>query len=239
MVSRAHAPQAALARLHATDLFNGLSDPALTTLASVLTIRRIPRRGAIFHQGDQGISLYVIEKGTIHCHMITEDGRELTVAVLGPGEIVGELAFLDGRGRSASATALSDAQLWILNRDDFYSFIRRYPDAAPPILAALSERFRRTYDELRKRSFATTEARLAQRLADLARIHGRREGDGILITARTTQGHLAELIGRSRVTVNKTLAGFEADGLIRRVGHRIVVLDLDRLSMMADEEAAG
>ena len=93
MVSRAHAPQAALARLHATDLFNGLSDPALTTLASVLTIRRIPRRGAIFHQGDQGISLYVIEKGTIHCHMITEDGRELTVAVLGPGEIVGELAF--------------------------------------------------------------------------------------------------------------------------------------------------
>ena len=101
----------------------------------------------------------------------------------------------------------------------------------------MSERFRRTYDELRVRSFASTEARLALRLADLAHVHGKRHADGILIATRTTQGHLAELIGRSRVTVNKMLGRFEAAGLIKRVGHRIIISDLAALKRMATEDA--
>lgn len=87
---------------------------------------------------------------------------------------------------------------------------------------------------MRKRSFASTEARLAQRLVDQACVPGRPVKQGVLIGARTTQGQLAELIGRSRVTVNKTLAQFEADGLIQRVGHRIVVRDILGLKGLSD-----
>jgi CRP-like cAMP-binding protein len=237
VISRTRQPQAAAQALRASDMFGGLSESELLALASLLTLRRVTRRSTVFHQGDEGISLFVVERGTIYCHMITDDGRELTVAVLGPGEILGELAFLDGHPRSATATALADSELWVLSREDFYNFVRRFPEAAPPVLAALSERFRRTYDELRKRSFASTEARLAQRLVDLARVHGRPAQQGVLIGARTTQGQLAELIGRSRVTVNKTLAQFEADGLIQRVGHRIVVRDIGGLKRLADAGA--
>ncbi len=237
VINRTRQPHAAAEALRASDMFGGLSDPEVLALASLLAMRRVTRHSTVFHQGDEGMSLFVVERGTIHCHMVTDDGRELTVAVVGPGEIVGELAFLDGQARSATATALDDSELWVLSSDDFYSFVRRFPEAAPPVLAALSERFRRTYDELRKRSFASTEARLAQRLVDLARVHGRPVQQGVLIASRTTQGQLAELIGRSRVTVNKTLAQFEADGLNQRVGHRIVVRDIRSLKGLADSDS--
>ncbi len=238
VISRTSASQTAARTLRETDLFGSLGDAEIAALGSIVTRRRVPRRGLLFHQGDVGISLFVVERGSIHCHLVTEDGRELTVGVFGRGEVVGELAFLDGHGRSASATALSDSELWVLARDDFYRFIRRYPEAAPHVLARLSERFRRAYDDLRRRSFASTEARLAERLIDLMRVHGRLEGDGVLIATRATQGQLAELIGRSRVTVNKTLADFEARGLVRRIGHRILVLDPNRLEEVAHEDVA-
>ncbi|MBM4437835.1 MAG: winged helix-turn-helix domain-containing protein, partial [Actinobacteria bacterium] len=84
---------------------------------------------------------------------------------------------------------------------------------------------------------ASTAARLARRLADLARVHGRAAPEGTLIATRATQAQMAELIGRSRVTVNKTLGELEASGFIRRVGHRIVVRDLAALERAAIDES--
>ena len=222
--------------LAATSLFGGLAPEELRSLAGLLSRRRVQRRATLFHQGEPGATLFIIESGTIHGQVINEDGREVTVAVIGANEVVGELSFFDGHGRSMTAVAQTDSRVWALNRDDFYGFVRRYPSAAQPILAAVSEWFRQSSDEVHRRSFASTSARLARRLVELARVHGRPVPEGVLIAARANQSQLAELIGRSRVTVNKTLADFETRGLIQRVGHRIVLRDVSALKVVASDD---
>ncbi len=224
----------------ALELFAGLERGLLASLAALIKPRRVTRGGTIFRQGDRGVALFLIERGSVRDHMVTECGRDLTVAVLGPGEMLGELAFLDGGEHITTTTALAEARFWELSRDDFYWFMRRHPAAAETIMARFAARFRRTFrDELYTNALGTTETRLAYRLASLARLHGRRCAAGILIASRPTQSQLGELIGRHRVTVNQTLRRFEKKGLIERQGRSIVVLAPERLERLAGTRAAA
>jgi CRP-like cAMP-binding protein len=207
--------------LERVPLLHGLGSDVLDTLAGQLRRRRYGRGEAVFVLGDPGTSLCLVETGQIKLSLPSPEGREVIIDLLGPGEVFGELALLDGEPRSADAVAIEPSQLLLLHRDEFLSFLEDHPRVAINLLGSLGRRLRRDAQLLQDATFLDVPARMARTILRLA-------GEAHT-TPRLSQSDLAGLIGTTRVTLNKWLGLFEEQGLIQREGGRIRVLDGDRL----------
>ena len=139
------------ATLRSVPLFSSLDSKATAELGEYLTIHDYPRSATIFRRGDPGDSMYLIDVGKVRISVTDADGAVVTLAELGAGDFFGEMAMLDGQGRSANAIATEDARLAKLTRDDFLSFMRSDPRVTLELLTALTARLRRTDDLLRHR----------------------------------------------------------------------------------------
>ena len=186
-------------------------------LDKLMRFARLERHGpgeVIFRKGDPGHSMMTVLKGRIKVSSSSPEGKELVLAVLAQGEILGEMAVLEGKPRSADATALEATELLLLDRRDFIPFLERNPKICIRMLALLSDRLRRTSELLEDRAFLSLPARLAKTLLDLARSQGRELEDGVRIDFTMSQGNLGALLGASRESVNKQLAAWRNEGLI-------------------------
>jgi uncharacterized membrane protein len=132
-------------------LFASLSDDAATELRNLLTETDVPSKTQVFHKGDTGNAMYLIERGKVRISITDEDRREITLAELAQGDFFGEMSLIDGRQRSADASVVDDARFAVLARPDFLTFVRSNPDVALGMLGALSDRLRRTDELLRSR----------------------------------------------------------------------------------------
>jgi len=168
------------------------------------------RDDTVFNQGDYGDALYVIQDGSVRISQVSEDGHELILIVLRTGDFFGEMSLLDGEPRSAAAIAAEDAALLSLRRSDFMRFLGQNPTAAVEMRRVLSLRLRRMDGVLEEAVFHSATVRIARRLIELLSIYGQDVEDGHLLDARLTQSELAEMVGTSRVTVNKELADMES-----------------------------
>ena len=139
------------ATLRSVPLFSSLDSKATAELGEYLTIHDYPKSATIFRNGDPGDAMYLIDVGKVRINITDADGAVVTLAELGPGDFFGEMAMLDGHGRSANATAIDDARLAKLTRDDFLSFMRSDPRVTLELLTALTQRLRRTDELLRHR----------------------------------------------------------------------------------------
>ncbi len=187
-------------------LFEGLAPDRRAGLATMMGDESPKRGDIIFNQGDYGDALYVIKKGSVRISQVSEDGHELILIVLRTGDFFGDMSVLDGEPRSAAAIAAEDSTLLTLRRTDFMRFLGQNPSAA---------------------------VRVARRLLELLTIYGREVDGGHLLDVRLTQTELAEMVGTSRVTVNKELSEMESAGVIKRVRRQILVLDIDGLNDLA------
>jgi CRP/FNR family transcriptional regulator, cyclic AMP receptor protein len=163
-------PEMTLEALRSVPLFASLDDAATTELRSLLTTEDFSGTMELFHKGDSGDAMYLIESGRVRISIADDDGREVTLAELAQGDFFGEMALIDGRKRSADARVLEDARLAILARPAFLSFVRANPDVALGMLGALSDRLRRTDELLRSRVSrnANEEERMRATMADRA-----------------------------------------------------------------------
>ena len=165
--------QMTLEALRSVPLFASLDDDAARDLRSLLSDKRVPQNTRLFRQGDRGDAMYLIESGRVRISIRDDDDAEVILAELAQGDFFGEMSIIDGRQRSADAKVIEDAQLAILSRDSFLSFVRSNPDVALEMLSALTDRLRRTDELLRSRVSRNAneeeEARLtlADRAADL------------------------------------------------------------------------
>jgi CRP/FNR family transcriptional regulator, cyclic AMP receptor protein len=161
-----------VAALRSVPLFSSLDSKATAELGKYLTIHDYPRSAPIFRTGDPGDAMYLIDVGKVRISITDADGAAVTLAELSAGDFFGEMAMLDGQGRSANAIAIEDARLAKLTREDFLSFMRSDPRLTLELLTALTARLRRTDDLLRHRVSRNVnqeeEARLtlADRAAD-------------------------------------------------------------------------
>ena len=215
--------------LRKAPLFTNLDDEVFAILTSELTEVELSRGASAFHEGDQGDQLYVIMSGKIKLGRTASDGRENLVAVMGPGEIFGEMALFDPSPRSTSATAVSETRLAGLKHENLRKVIQHSPEVSAQLLQALARRLRRTNENLADLVFSDVPGRVAKALLDLADRFGRPATDGILVAHELTQEELAQLVGASRETVNKALAEFVQRGWIRLEARAVVILDLQRL----------
>ncbi|MET1037697.1 MAG: Crp/Fnr family transcriptional regulator, partial [Aeromicrobium sp.] len=192
------------------------------------------RRGEIlFSEGDDGNQLYVVTEGKIKLGRTSPDGRENLLAILGPGQMFGELSFFDPGPRSATATAVTDVELKSLGHEALSPVLNAHPDVAHALLNQLAGRLRRTNEVVGDLVFSDVPGRVAKALLDLASRFGRRADDGIHVNHDLTQEELAQLVGASRETVNKALADFASRGWLRLEPRSVVILDLERLQRRA------
>jgi uncharacterized membrane protein len=140
-----------LEALRSVPLFASLSDEAATDLRNLLTENDVPSKTQVFHKGDTGNAMYLIERGKVRISITDEDRKEITLAELAQGDFFGEMSLIDGRQRSADASVVDDARFAVLSRADFLIFVRSNPDVALGMLGALSDRLRRTDELLRSR----------------------------------------------------------------------------------------
>ena len=137
--------------LRSVPLFRALDDAAADELCALLTMLEVQAGTPLFHRGEPGDAMYLIEQGGVRISVKDADGHDATLAEMGNGEFFGEMSLLDGHARSADATASIDSRLGVLPRAEFRSFLRKNPDIALGILTALTHRLRRTDDLLRHR----------------------------------------------------------------------------------------
>ncbi len=166
-------PEITLEALRSVPLFASLDDRATAALRSLLKVRPLPAGSPIFKMGDAGDAMYLIEGGRVRISVYDADRNSVTLAELARGDFFGEMAILDDKPRSADASAVENARVLVLSRNDFHSFVRQEPNVALKMLSATTERLRRTDKLLRDRVSrnANEEERaqltLADRMADL------------------------------------------------------------------------
>src|SRR4051794_7491515 len=167
-------------------LFAGLSDQERVALLERLRRRSFRKGARVFMQGDAGHDFYLVESGSVKICMTTGDGKEMTLAILGPGEFFGELALMDGEPRSSDAVAMDDCQLLLLQRAEFIQFVEQYPSVARSVIEVLSRRLRDDNELVQDAAFFDVAARLARVILRLADSVGSRDGDTIIIQRRLT-----------------------------------------------------
>ena len=210
-------------------LFAGLERESAMALVTSMKSIDLGRGDALFHEGEPGDRLYVVREGKVKLGRRSNDGRENLLAVLGPGEMLGELSLFDPGPRTSTASAVVDAVVLELGHDQLLAWLQENPTVAIQLLQALARRLRRTNEALADLVFSDVPGRVAKALLDLSTRFGQPVEDGVRVAHDLTQEELAQLVGASRETVNKALADFASRGWVRRDGRAVVLLDLDRL----------
>ena len=161
------------------------------------------------------------------------DGRENLLAILGPGEMFGELSLFDPGPRTATATAVAETQLVGLGTESLHGYLVARPQASYTLLAALARRLRRTNESLADLVFTDVPGRVAKALLELSQRFGRPVDEGIMVAHDLTQEELAQLVGASRETVNKALADFATRGWIKLEARAVLLMNTERLTKRA------
>lgn len=214
-------------------LFSALDAEAATALRASMVEKRVPRGDVIFAEGEPGDRMYVILDGKVKLGQTSVDGRESLLAVLGPGEVFGELSLFDPGPRTATATAVTDVVVIGLGHDNLRPWLAGRPEVAESLLQALAQRLRRTNETLADLVFSDVPGRVAKLLLELADKFGQPGPEGVLVHHDLTQEELAQLVGASRETVNKALADFTQRGWIVVDQREVVLLDMERLARRA------
>lgn len=191
--------------------------------------RRFPRGTTLINEGDRSERMIIIVSGRTKVSYFTADGREVLLAIRGPGDLLGELAALDGEPFSATVTALEDVDALMMTVDQFRTVLAQEPDVALCLFKTMSRRQR---DADRKRvEFAAYDSvgRVASRLVELAETFGEETLDGLRITLPLTQEELAGWTGSSREAVAKALQSLRNKDLIETHRRGVTVRDVEGL----------
>ncbi|PFG20746.1 Crp/Fnr family transcriptional regulator [Serinibacter salmoneus] len=210
-------------------LFADLDEETFRVVRGHMVTTNVRRGEILFRENEPGDRFWVITAGKVKLGHTAPDGRESLLAVLGPGEIVGELSVYDPGPRTATATVLAPSTFLELEHSQFVRLLDSHPALAHQLLRSLAQRLRKTNTALADLVFSDVPGRVAKALLDLAQRFGRPAGAGIRVAHDLTQEELAQLVGASRETVNKSLAEFSSRGWIQVDGRAVILLDIQRL----------
>ncbi|MEM6708934.1 MAG: Crp/Fnr family transcriptional regulator [Pseudomonadota bacterium] len=215
-------------------LFRDLDAGLQQRLAELCTPRRFAAGELLCRQGEPGDALYGLISGQLRISASSFDGQELHLNVIGPGEVIGEIALLDGRERTATATALKESNVFVLPRDAFLALVRSEGQLATHLLELLCQRVRWTSDIVEDVVFRSVPMRLARRVAILGRMHGEAQPEGTLL--RLSQSDLAQFLNVSRQVVNVNLQSWQRHGVVELGRGRLLIKSFEQLERLASED---
>ncbi|MGQ3048112.1 MAG: Crp/Fnr family transcriptional regulator [Niveispirillum sp.] len=227
------APALDTALLRRNSLFAVLDDTEMEAMLEFAKVRRAAAEERIFAKGDPGDSLYVILRGRVAVQTESDEAKVMLLNILDTGSLFGEIAMLDGGERTATVVAQEATELLRIDRRDFMPFLLQRPDLCVRLMTVLCERVRWTSAIIEDTVFLNVPRRLAKRILMLSQAYGRATDAGTRITTFVSQEDLANMLGVSRESVNKTLKQFQTAGAISYRNGYIIVHDesfLDQVS---------
>jgi CRP/FNR family cyclic AMP-dependent transcriptional regulator len=209
--------------LRTVPIFSELTDGDIASLGRLSSRRRFPKDTVVFFENEEGDFFFMILEGRIKVTILGDDGREVILSMLGPGDFFGEMALLDNEPRSATAIAVEDSELLSLHRTDFQTVLSDKNSIAASLMRILSGRLRRANHQISTLALLDVYGRVARVIVDMAREEGRRLKDGRIAFRRATHQEIANRIGTTRETVTRMLKDLERQGLIHVEGKELVV----------------
>jgi CRP/FNR family cyclic AMP-dependent transcriptional regulator len=228
-------PSSKLAVLRKHPYFSDLDPDAFDQLCRYAKHTTLKRGATIFSKGDPASSLVAVISGTVKISVSSADGRNAILNLIGPGEIFGEIAVLDGQPRTADCTANTNCEIFIIDRREFLPFVRSQPALAMKFIELLCTRIRWTSDQVEQVILQNLPGRLASALIRLTEKYKLAPGGR---TIAITQQEISEMVGMTRESINKQLRVWAARKWVRLEHGAIVVLDPEPLQELAEAGSA-
>jgi CRP-like cAMP-binding protein len=204
-------------------LFRRLSESEREALFARARTQKYAANETIFRMGSPGDSMLAVLRGTIRISVPSPDGKEIVFAIVGAGEICGEIALLDGKERTADARAATDCSVVVLERRDVLAFFSQYPDAWTKLVDILCERLRTADQQMAEFALSPVPVRLAKALLRLATSDGQPVNGRPIECVHLTQRELGNVIGATRESVNKYLGAWQRKGCLQ-IADRLIVI---------------
>ncbi len=215
-------------------LFAPLAEEELTRLAPAVRSRTAPRGSVIFREGEEVAAIHFLVSGRVKVAMMTADGREQTLTILGPGDFFPHLGCLAGGAYPATTTALEDCALLLVDLAALADLLRRNGDLALAMLLKMAQRLEDLQQRVRELAERDLRVRVARALLHLADRHGRPGAGGLQLDLRLTHQELASLTGTARESISRTLGAFRREGLVESAEGSLVIRDRAALQAAAD-----
>jgi len=213
-------------------LFSQLNEDDLEKIRILCVTQHYVKDQIILIEEEAGNTLFLIQKGRVKVSRISDDGREVILSILEPGDFFGELSLIDGKARSASVTAIEDSEVLMLRRGDFLGLLSDYPQISISLMKELAGRIRKSDTQIKSLSLQDAMGRVASSLIMLAEDHGRTRKNEVVIPKIPLQQDLANMAGTSRETISRVFRALEEDLLIQRSGRKITIPDFNRFKKM-------
>ncbi len=220
--------------LRSARIFAALPAEAIATLADTCVSRTYPRGQYIWYQGDEGSRMAVVATGLVKVVLGSEQGDEVVLVTLGPGETLGEIAILDGSPRSASVVAVEPTTVVMISRSTVLDLLNRYPPVLDAVLRALGHLVRRLTEQTGDLVFLDLGGRIAKLLLRLAASQLNGSDGPVVLDLGLSQSELASMVGATRPAVNRVLQSMAARGMISVDGQVIELRDVPRLRRRAE-----
>ncbi|WP_456729115.1 Crp/Fnr family transcriptional regulator [Bradyrhizobium sp. USDA 3364] len=206
-------------------MFADLGADELQRLSGLCHTQQLTNGEVLFQKGDPGDALFGVRRGQMRIETGAADGSRLTLNFMGPGDLFGEVAVLDGQDRTADATAGEQTELFVLRREDFLGFLEREPKVAVRLIALLCQRIRWQSERMEESVLQPLPVRLARRLCALAEDFGSE--------VHISQEQLGIFVGAARESVNRQLQTWRKDGIVDLQRGRIMLHNMTKLTAVA------
>ncbi len=211
-------------------MLTGVSEKTVGSIFALAAVAQFEAGEVLFFQDDPGDALYLVEEGSIEISVMAPNGRKLSLNVMKPNDVFGEIAVLDGGSRTATATALEASKLLVVKRQDVLELIRKSPDVAVELIAMLCGRLRWTSELVEHLGLLGIQKRLANRLTILHKKYSDQNGE-----LHFCQNELADFLGATRESTNKVLQGWRQEGIVDLSRGTLRILDHGRLAHIASD----
>jgi CRP/FNR family cyclic AMP-dependent transcriptional regulator len=221
-----------LSDLSRIDLFRNLPGADLRRLGELLRRKTFTAGKSLMTVDQTGEVVYFILSGAVKVHVEQEDGADVSISILGPGEVIGEMSALDQTNRSASVVTIEETTLLWMDREAFRRCVMAIPALAANLACTLSSRLRSANEHIQSLAAVEVEARIARRILAFAERYGQTLPNGdLLIPIRLTQSDIANLVGASREHTNKILVSYKERGYLSvDQNHHIIIHNLSALT---------
>ena len=219
-----------LSLLQSVPIFSDLSPVDLNKIAERMIKRTYTKGQMILLEDDLGQTFFVIAEGSVKITRLSDDGREVILAMLGESDFFGEMSLLDGAGRSANVVALESSEVLTLARNDFLEILEEYPKISISFLEELTQRIRKSDQQIESLSLSDVEQRIGITLIRLAEELGSIKHGTVKIDNLPYQQDIANMAGTSRETVSRTFKLLEEKGLVAREGRKLKIYNFNQFT---------
>jgi len=209
-------------------IFADLDDSAIDQILKLGMRKVFKKDSVVFFENEADTALFVIIEGQVKVSRVSDDGKEVILSILGESDFFGEMAILDGSNRSANVTAMSDTEMFIIQRSDFLNLLQAHPEVAISLLVELAHRLRAADMKIKSLSLKDAEGKVATVILQLADDVGKIKNGTVEIEKLPFQHDLANMAGTSRETISRTLHAFAKKGLVELNGSNLKIVNYEK-----------